>query len=105
MEHTYKLKYTLRTGKFKRNELNEDEDSGACDAIVIHSIVYHENAWRDEAIFGIKNGKPIEDDEIFISWINMTHHLSKSKTLPESKKAFAKLVFEYVKEALKKVNV
>lgn len=104
-KHTYKLVYLLEPnteGKTEK-ELNADpRPIGACDAIIVHSILFQEDGSRSELIISMdgETGDELSDNELFKSWTMLTARLAESNTLQIGKKSFCKTVFNSIKETM-----
>jgi hypothetical protein len=99
--HKYKVKYILKSGEFLAEDIKRENDEGACDAIIIHSIIFPPDGSRSEVIYGKgADGEPITDIEMFKSWTMMASRLAASKELDTDKKQLCGEVFEQIRMAI-----
>lgn len=107
-EHIYKIKYKIVGGKFSKKQLeNNSKDWGACDALLLTSIVYPEDGSLSVLFIPLdgrklknKNPEPLEDNELFKIWYLLASRLSNSKVLSDEKKEFCKLTFDLISKAV-----
>ena len=101
MKRTYPVAYNIEHGKFTPEELKAQE-MGGCDAVIVHSIVYPKDGSRSELILcSGADGKPLDDLEMFKSWVSMAHQLSQSKEIGGEPRELTKLVFEAVRAMIR----
>lgn len=101
-------KYSI-TYNFKHHEngIAKDEltkDDGACDGLVIGSILYPEDGSYDQQVYGLngKEARAMTDKELFKFWAVLAASLSQSKTLDAGRKGLCERVHEIICEGIKK---
>ena len=101
-DKSYIIKYKMEIGLFSKQEVDTEEYCGLCDAIIIHSLIFHEDGVRSEVLVSYdgKTKQELSDDELFKSWVIMSLNLSNSKTLGENRKELCRSVYEVVKAAI-----
>lgn len=110
MAHKYKLIYTTEPvpDGITKAQLDARPDHaklGACDAILLCSLLYPEDGTFSVYFVGADGRKTdgigeLDDDEWFKVWTMLAHRLAASKTLPQGKREFAADVFETYRKAL-----
>lgn len=105
-KHRYKLLYKIESKGPDDVEASEvPEGFGACDAILMASIIYPPDGSLSQLYVGLDGrkapadpatGEPamLDDVEWFKVWALLSARLAKSTTLSHEKKAFCALVFE-----------
>jgi len=101
-DHKYRLLYDIQ--KKPEGILKEDipKDWGACDAIMIASILYPEDGSLSIMIIGEdgRTNQKLSDEELFKVWAVLSAKLSESKTLGESQKDLCHITHSIIKNAL-----
>ena len=101
----YKIVYTIEhepEGRTKAQLEADPRPIGACDQVIIHSIILPEDGSRSELIVSMdgQTGEDIDDNDMFKSWLMMAHQLSGSQTLSEGKRKFCEATFDIIRDAL-----
>jgi hypothetical protein len=107
MSHKYKLTYgPIKTHpegleKEAAQKLVEP-DGGACDAILISSLMYPKDGSFSCMFLGIdgRTDKPLQHIEWFKVWVLLANLLSESDTLDTGRKDICGEVFANIKEQL-----
>ncbi len=101
-DKSYTIKYKIEAGLFSKQEVADEENIGLCDAIIVHSLIFHEDGVRSEVLLSCdgKTKEELSDDQLFKSWVIMSLNLSNSKTLGENRKELCRSVYEVVKAAI-----
>lgn len=105
-EHKYKLIYRLVphpegvTSK-QIKEMDDQEHLGACDRIIVHSIIDTRDGGLSSMIMAINGhtGEPMPAEEEWKHWTLWAHDLMK-KLPPGGRRDLVELVHETVKEAV-----
>lgn len=106
-EHKYKLQYKVfpKPEGISNEKAAEDankDGTGACDAMLLASIIYPEDGSLSIFFMGIdgRSGKELADNEWFKVWAMLTSRLARSHTLAPGKRDFCATVFETYRELL-----
>ena len=108
--HLYRVTYShhLYPEGLTREQIDEmqekDPDLGACDALVMFSLLYPEDgsySWLMIPRDG-RTGKDLSDAEVWKCWAMLAHRLSMSETLSPGKKELCREVHEAVKETVRR---
>lgn len=102
-KHLYKLMYKVEKPPAGVGPSDVPEGYGATDALLLVSLLYPEDGSFSAFFIGV-DGRPegeledksaiLDDNEWFKVWTLLTKRLAESKTLPEGKKEYCRLVFE-----------
>jgi len=102
--HTYKLRYKLEpwTGSADEARAQTKEGWGACDAMLVASIIYPEDGSLSVSLASKdgRTGNPLDDIECLKVWTMLARQLGESKTLPEVQRDFCFQVFEAYRLAM-----
>jgi hypothetical protein len=101
----YKYKLTYKIERITKKEMLEDpkrQDEGAADAFVFVSILYPPDGSLSTMIFARdgRNGKVLDDLEVFKVWTMIAKQLSESKSLSFNKQVFCQHVFKSIQQAI-----
>ena len=103
-EHLYPVTYQVNRLHKKPVAAAKIRESGlgACDVLIIHSIMMPEDGSRSEAILSYdgRTGNEVDDMELFKSWMMTAHRLEQSTTLPDGHRELAKTTFEIYRMAI-----
>ena len=101
-DHKYRFTYSFEP--HPDGILSDDipNGHGACDAIVLGSIIYPEDGSLSTMVLSSdgRTGKDLDDNEIFKFWTVLAKQLSESKQLSEGKLALCIDVFRTVQKAI-----
>jgi hypothetical protein len=92
-DHRYPIRYKVdfKPAGWSRAEIGDD---GGCDKLFIISIMESPVTGRSEMVIGTDgNGQPLDDTELFKTWVMMAHRLKDSPDLSEGGRTVAKLAF------------
>lgn len=98
MKRTYECVYEIKPRAGMTADEVKTAGLGACDAVVIHSILFTADGGRSEVIVSVdgKTGDPLPAIELWKSWVMMALHLSEATDLDDGKKSLCKDVFESI---------
>jgi len=82
------------------------DGSGATDALIMLSCLYPPDGSFSLQILSLdgRTAAPVDDKELFKVWALMAKHLADSDTLGASRKDFAAMVFDQIKQAILRTN-
>ena len=101
-EHRFHVLYTVKPVPEGMAFGEIPEGAGACDALIVCSIVYPaDGTFRLEvrSLDGRGPG-PVEDKELFKMWSLLANRLSESTTIGENQRKIAGHVFEIIRTAI-----
>ena len=105
--HLYRLVYHVQPypegiSRERIAKMQMEQDVGACDALLLVSILYPEDGSLSLQMVGCdgRTGKTLDDLELFKVWTMLAKHLSESETLSGVKKEYAGRVFTDISNAL-----
>lgn len=102
-ETKYHLLYRLRPfpeGLTKSEFPWDEEDTGACDAVLVGSVIYPPDGGLSVMFYGVdgRTKEPMDIQEMFKLWTILTHKLGEE--LPEGgRKQFCASTFETFRKA------
>ncbi len=115
-DHKYRLLYMLKpvpdgitkTGIEELNKVRPNEQWGACDALVLMSLLYPEDGSLSMMVVPL-DGRPeaaanelrLEDHELFKVWTLLAHRLMDSETLGDGPKGLCRAVHETMVESFR----
>jgi hypothetical protein len=101
-ERRYPITYEVTFQDPPLDRLAIPKGHGACDAVVILSLLYPEDGSfsmlpmsRDG-----RTGEELSDAELFKCWTLLAAHLAESKTLSPEKRQLAAQLFDVVRQAV-----
>lgn len=97
--HTYKTQYTIANKPLTQDELQEGQ--GACDDIIIHSIILPPDGSYSHYLVSQKgeSGKELDGNELFKAWLMMCRTLTDNESVPSAKRQLCQMVWDTFWEA------
>jgi len=104
-EHKYKMTYRIDKVELTAGEI--PEGWGACDATIIHSIIFPPDGSYSHFLTSLdgRTGEEMDTNEFFKAWTMMAATLAKRDDLSPGKKMLASGVWEAVCNAMKSASV
>lgn len=86
-----------------REEVRALGDVGACDDIILFSIIHGKDGSLSTQIVSMdgRTGKDLADLELFKAWTMLASHLGESTTLTEGQRKLAATAFEVIRGAIR----
>jgi hypothetical protein len=98
MKDKYKLRYKVESGEFDGEFIeSRDDDSGFCDAIILHSIVgkFGEGPMSHMTISMDGHTKePLVGNQLFRCWAMMAKELSEREDVPPHAREVCEAIWE-----------
>lgn len=100
-EHEYKVKWHADYCSMKAEEVKA-EGVGACDALILHSIIFPPDGSYSHNFFAMdgRERKPLSDEEVFKAWMMLGMTLERKGQLPEDKHFLVSAINGLIREAI-----
>lgn len=92
-EHRYRLLWTMEPANMAVEEV-EAQNKGACDAMLIVSIVYREDGTPSIQMHPLdgRTDSPLCKEDVFRVWVELAHRLLHTPGLPAYERGLAEFI-------------
>ena len=109
---TYRLTYTITTASHPDGLSKEEAEEqagplgGACDAVLIHSIIFPDDGSYSHLAYGLdgRTGQALSSKEMWKAWVMLAKQLADRRDLDEDEHLLCKMTFQHVMDELNRAK-